>query len=781
MANRGVLADRYTSRNRRTTVREAEAPLPTRFSNAHLKAAPAPRPDSPPAPLGDLSQAPITELCRLSSETLNGRSRSLQEKRRHGIRMLFGHLQALPGATWQERWEASGFNDEQAPSVNMLGRGGRDSGDLISAVKWAFCARVIQPSLSGFRANKFVEYGEAFRALQNDPRLDAYFAAVDAEPYLVPRHRIRAKVDLTCALTTQGIALEHLTPSALLHYSLENRRLGLTYAASDTANKKTRFAALGAWEILHKTGHFPPGTAPTLRTFICNGQCTVEELVDRYGIKHQGVRQLLIDYLTRRRADTDYITADGLARHLAGHFWAKIEEINPAQDDLALPQQVYDQWRAELRYWTKDKTRVRKDVASILLAVRGLYVDLHSWAVEEPEHWGQWVAPCPILPRDFAGFGKRRREINRRMADRTRIRQPLLPVLVQHVESRHERLAGLLAMGSKVSLGEEFMYAGRLFRRSNSREDQRRVKAGDSPSVRVVDATTGELINVTFDEGAAFWEWAAVEVLRHSGIRIEELSELTQMSIRQYQRPNGEVIALLVVAPSKSDREHVIPMSADLFHAVAQVVRRHTRDGLTIPLVSRYDSHEKTWSELLPYLFQRQNGTLRTVMAPTTILNMLARTCEEIGRTNEAFGGTKFTPHDFRRLFATEIVNGGLPIHIGAALLGHLNLQTTQGYVAVFAEDVVRHYQEFLNHRRSLRPQDEYGEVTPEEWAEFEEHFDKRKVELGNCARPYGTPCQHEHACIRCPMLQVNPKMLARLWELEKDLLARRKRAEEEQ
>ncbi|WP_307680373.1 tyrosine-type recombinase/integrase [Streptomyces sp. V4I2] len=39
------------------------------------------------------------------------------------------------------------------------------------------------------------------------------------------------------------------------------------------------------------------------------------------------------------------------------------------------------------------------------------------------------------------------------------------------------------------------------------------------------------------------------------------------------------------------------------------------------------------------------------------------------------------TPHDFRRLFATDIVNGGLPIHIGAAFLGHLNLQTTQGYV----------------------------------------------------------------------------------------------------
>ena len=31
----------------------------------------------------------------------------------------------------------------------------------------------------------------------------------------------------------------------------------------------------------------------------------------------------------------------------------------------------------------------------------------------------------------------------------------------------------------------------------------------------------------------------------------------------------------------------------------------------------------------------------------------------------------RFTPHDFRRIFATDLVNNGLLIHIGAALLGH--------------------------------------------------------------------------------------------------------------
>lgn len=159
---------------------------------------------------------------------------------------------------------------------------------------------------------------------------------------------------------------------------------------------------------------------------------------------------------------------------------------------------------------------------------------------------------------------------------------------------------------------------------------------------------------------------------------------------------------------------------------------------------------------------------------------MLRRMCAAIAEHHPAFRGLNITPHDFRRIFATELVNSGLPIHIGAALLGHLNIQTTRGYVAVFDDDVVRHYQQYLQQRRIHRPIEEYRAATDTEWTEFQEHFDKRRVELGSCARPYGTPCQHEHACIRCPMLNVNPKMLSRLAELEEDLQARRARAEAE-
>jgi hypothetical protein len=77
-------------------------------------------------------------------------------------------------------------------------------------------------------------------------------------------------------------------------------------------------------------------------------------------------------------------------------------------------------------------------------------------------------------------------------------------------------------------------------------------------------------------------------------------------------------------------------------------------------------------------------------------------------------------------------------------VLGHVSLQTTQHYLAVFPDEMIRSYRAYLDKRRSIRPEAEYREPTQEEWAEFRQHFHERKLELGTCGRPYGTPCQHE-------------------------------------
>ena len=311
--------------------------------------------------------------------------------------------------------------------------------------------------------------------------------------------------------------------------------------------------------------------------------------------------------------------------------------------------------------------------------------------------------------------------------------------------------------------------------------DARHAEIHGKPNIRVLDESTERAVNVTFTEDAAFWQWAAVETLRHTGLRCEELLELSQLSIRQYARPNGEVVALLVVAPSKTDRERVIPMTAELFHVIATIIRRLTRNRRSVPLATRYDKHERITSEPQPFLFQRTIGQRTEVISPETLRAELNKLSDALAVDHPALAGCRFTPHDFRRLFATDLVNHGLPIHIGAALLGHLDVQTTHGYVTVFQEDVIRHYQTHLAGRRAARATraaQEYRPPTAEEWAEFEEHFDKRKVELGNCGRPYATPCEHEHACIRCPLLQVDPEMISRLDEINTDLIARRELAQ---
>lgn len=343
--------------------------------------------------------------------------------------------------------------------------------------------------------------------------------------------------------------------------------------------------------------------------------------------------------------------------------------------------------------------------------------------------------------------------------------------------SRHQ-LRELFEHATAAGPDEQFTLNGAVYTRIYSRADTRLAAAGHAPKVRVREEHTGKAIEVDRQEDAAFWAWATVETLRHSGLRIEELTELSHLSVRQYQRSNGEMIALLVVAPSKTDRERVIPMSAELFHVIACILRRITKGHSSVPLATRYDDYQRITSDPQPFLFQRTIGQRIEVMTTGAIGTQLRNLCAEIAETDPRFDGIHFRPHDFRRLFATDLVNSGLPIHIGAALLGHLDLETTRGYVAVFEEDVVRHYQAHLQRRRAMRPTDEYQPVTEEEWAEFDEHFDKRKVELGGCGRPYATPCTHEHACIRCSMLNIDPKMLPRLAEIEVDLLQRRAHAQ---
>lgn len=149
-------------------------------------------------------------------------------------------------------------------------------------------------------------------------------------------------------------------------------------------------------------------------------------------------------------------------------------------------------------------------------------------------------------------------------------------------------------------------------------------------------------------------------------------------------------------------------------------------------------THERVTGPLLPHLFQRRPYWQPQVMSEAAVRHRLDRRLEATGLRDQAGQPLNYTPHDFRRMFATEAVTGGLPVHIAARILGHKTLTTTQAYLAVFQDDLVRTYRGFLDRRRADRPQEGYREPTEQEWHDFQQHFELRKVSLGTCGRPYG-------------------------------------------
>jgi hypothetical protein len=122
----------------------------------------------------------------------------------------------------------------------------------------------------------------------------------------------------------------------------------------------------------------------------------------------------------------------------------------------------------------------------------------------------------------------------------------------------------------------------------------------------------------------------------------------------------------------------------------------------------------------------------------------------------------------------------GLPPHIAQVIAGHRDINVTMGYKAVYPDEAIQAHLAFLARRRSLRPGEEYRVPTDKEWEEFLGHFELRKVATGTCGRAFGTPCVHEHSCLRCSMHWPDPAQRPRIAEIRDNLLARVTEAEHE-
>jgi integrase len=367
----------------------------------------------------------------------------------------------------------------------------------------------------------------------------------------------------------------------------------------------------------------------------------------------------------------------------------------------------------------------------------------------------------------MAQRGKERSRRKSRMDQRTRERIPILPALLAKVDAERRATAGRLHTAEVTPPGQLFTVAGQTL----CRPARTHASAGKTWAQ---DPGTGKHRDLTLEEHKAFWTWAAVQVLRHTGIRMEELTELSHHSFIQYQLPaTGELIPLLQIAPSKTDTERLLVISPELADVLSEIICRIRGQDGTVPLVTAYDYHERVWNPPMPLLFQRHYGGEHHAIGGPAVRELISNALASTGITDASGKPLRFVPHDFRRIFITDAIMHGMPPHIAQLVAGHRDIGVTLGYKAVYPEEVINAHRAFITRRRALRPAGEYRTPTEEEWAEFLGHFERRKLSLGTCGRSYATPCIHEHACIRCPLLRPDPAQRPRLAEIRDNLITR--------
>ena len=553
-----------------------------------------PRPDPDAWPRSRLARADLDRLLAAVPFTVAGRAG--EENRRRGVGIVLDWLQAQPGVTWQQRWQASGAGEDGRADWRAFPVRWRaaamppvtawDSRVVTTGLLSLICADVIRPGIDWLLATATPKRLTAEMARTRDPAgLTGLAARCDASPVGEATTRV-ALHRVTVIMAVKGGMVADITIGDCLEL------LDAAAAVCRIPHYKSPYF----YQLLHAAGVLGSSAAPTVRALSADRRLSVDQLIDRCGIACRPVRDLLAGYLRERQASVDYVTLVRLADALGRLFWADLETHHPGISSLRLDPSAAAAWKQ--RVLTKTTRRrqpdgslaeiasPRESATNCLTAVRSFYLDIAQWAMDDPARWGPWAAPCPVkageIPHKKAADRRKSR-----MDQRTRERLPILPALIAATDSQRKATAERLAAAQAAAPGAVFTAGGQTLRRTITTR-------AHAANVWAENPEGGPRRNLTREEHHAFWAWAAVEVLRMTGIRVEELTELTHHSLVQYRLPGtGELIPLLHIVPSKTDTERLLVVSPELADVLSP---RSSAGSATMPARCRSRSPTTTTS-----------------------------------------------------------------------------------------------------------------------------------------------------------------------------------------
>jgi len=447
------------------------------------------------------------------------------------------------------------------------------------------------------------------------------------------------------------------------------------------------------------------------------------ELVENAGVPDR-FREIMILYLEtyEARVSDVYRTLRHKVIALA-HFWQFIRDRHPdvKRCSQILPRHVRDyiphaiKRAREVQRGPGAGDEVRPTAHSWLVDLRVFFSDICAWATE-PDSPFKRFAPrtIPATRHTFLGYGFDKAR------ERTRTR---ITATVLDLEREMPKIRAFALQQWKAAV--------------------------EAPKVAT---TRGYPLS---DEVDTFWDWALLELLVQSGLRIEEASELTTFDILKRKMPDSRIYYLLHIKPSKFDRARVIPIGDGLGRVLAEIIRYVKRfyNSESVPVCDHWDLQEKRPRPPAPYLIQgiRHPSTAGI----QTIRSRIGEISIDAGARRSNGSPLVLLPHDCRRVFASEHLNNNTPVHIIQALLGHASPDTVMIYAKLYPSQLIEEYRKTV---RSLYNA-YYGEdglknPTTEEWAAFAASCNLRDMGTHLCALPTGEHCPKGLICLGCAHAQ---------------------------
>jgi hypothetical protein len=415
-------------------------------------------------------------------------------------RYLADALDRCSGSTLQQRW--NDFEKRFWPKWKAgVGRRGREYWTWGARV--LISARMIAPSLdmlSDLRVNQWIAHlPEDHPLVQQHTSL---LQATDSITWTSARSRQLAVSNGLRILLVRGY-------DSLHHIKDDDLKLLAVRWSKGTDALDAALCSLGVFSRTPKRGSARHGRRQRMKA---------SELVENAGVPDR-FRQIMILYLEtyEARVSDVYRTLRHKVIALA-HFWRFIRDRHPEVKRCSqiLPRHVRDyiphaiRRAREVQRGPGAGDEVRPTAHSWLVDLRVFFSDLCAWATE-PDSPFKRFAPrtIPATRHTLFGYGFEKAR------ERTRAR---ITATVLDLEREMPKIRSFALQRWKAAVA--------------------------APKVATTRGYPWS------DEVDTFWDWALLELLVQSGLRIEEASELTTFDILKRKMPDGRIYYLLHIKPS---------------------------------------------------------------------------------------------------------------------------------------------------------------------------------------------------------------------------------------